>query len=205
MRRIKRCGPVAALSVVIFLALGRAGGQDLVVGINVVNPMRDSMANQNALLDQLKAAGVHIIRCGISNDDKGIDFAKRAAAHGIRIHLIVGREYMPGAPSRPYQPDVYPAMWGGHPLSYADPALSKAAFQKLFDSLDANNIQLAGVELGNEINWQHSIQNFHSPAKAKSSASRTWTMIPRAIRSPRAFFNTSRFLLCLKKSATTPA
>jgi len=100
---------------------------------------------------------------------------------------------------------VYPAMWGGHPLSYADPALSKAAFQKLFDSLDANNIQLAGVELGNEINWQHSIQNFHSPAKAKSSASRTWTMIPRAIRSPRAFFNTSRFLLCLKKSATTPA
>jgi hypothetical protein len=64
-------------------------------------------------------------------------------------------------------------MWGGHPLSYADPALSKAAFQKLFDSLDANNIQLAGVELGNEINWQHSIQNFHSPAKAESSASRT--------------------------------
>ena len=173
MRRIKRCGPVAALSVVIFLALGRAGGQDLVVGINVVNPMRDSMANQNALLDQLKAAGVHIIRCGISNDDKGIDFAKRAAAHGIRIHLIVGPEYMPGAPSRPYQPDVYPAMWGGHPLSYADPALSKAAFQKLFDSLDANKIQLAGVELGNEINWQHSIQNFHSPAKAESSASRT--------------------------------
>jgi hypothetical protein len=205
MRRIKRCGPVAALSVVIFLALGRAGGQDLVVGINVVNPMRDSMANQNALLDQLKAAGVHIIRCGISNDDKGIDFAKRAAAHGIRIHLIVGPEYMPGAPSRPYQPDVYPAMWGGHPLSYADPALSKAAFQKLFDSLDANNIQLAGVELGNEINWQHSIQNFHSPAKAKSSASRTWTMIPRAGTSPRAFFNTSRFSLYLKKSATTPA
>lgn len=205
MRRIKRCGPVAALSVVIFLALGRAGGQDLVVGINVVNPLRDSMANQNAMLDQLKAAGVHIIRCGISNDDKGIDFAKRAAAHGIRIHLIVGPEYMPGAPSRPYQPDVYPAMWGGHPLSYADPALSKAAFQKLFDSLDANNIQLAGVELGNEINWQHSIQNFHSPAKAKSSASRTWTMIPRASRSPRAFFNTSRFSLCLKKSATTPA
>jgi hypothetical protein len=33
MRRIKRCGSVAALSVAIFLALGRAGGQDLVVGI----------------------------------------------------------------------------------------------------------------------------------------------------------------------------
>ena len=28
-------------------------------------------------------------------------------------------------------------MWGGHPLSFADPALSKTDFQKLFDSLDA--------------------------------------------------------------------
>ncbi len=50
------------------------------------------------------------------------------------------------APSRPYQPDVYPAMWGGHPLSYANPVLSKAFFQKLFESLDANNLGLAGVE-----------------------------------------------------------
>src|SRR5271169_7147212 len=64
--------------------------QDMVVGVNVVNPMRASVAGQNILLSQLKAVQVRVIRCGISNDDKGIDFAKRAAAQGIGIQFIVG-------------------------------------------------------------------------------------------------------------------
>jgi hypothetical protein len=42
--------------------------QEMVVGVNVVNPMRASVADQNALLAQLKAAHVTVIRCGISND-----------------------------------------------------------------------------------------------------------------------------------------
>jgi hypothetical protein len=86
-------------------------------------------------------------------DDKGIDFAKRAAAQGIRLQLIVGPQYTPNAPTRPYQPKEFPAVWGVHPLSYADPTLSKTAFQRLFDGLDAIGIELVGVELGNEINW----------------------------------------------------
>jgi hypothetical protein len=39
----------------------------MVVGVNVVNPMRASIADQNALLSQLKAAEVHVILCGIPN------------------------------------------------------------------------------------------------------------------------------------------
>jgi hypothetical protein len=72
-----------------FVALlsGAVYAQDVVVGVNVVNPMRASVADQNAVFDQLQAAHVQVIRCGISNDDKGIDFAKRAAAKGIRIML----------------------------------------------------------------------------------------------------------------------
>ena len=58
--------------------------QDVVVGVNVVNPMRASVADQNAVFDQLQAAHVQVIRCSISNDDKGIDFATRAAAAGRR-------------------------------------------------------------------------------------------------------------------------
>jgi len=156
------------LAFLVFLS-GPVHAQDVVVGVNVVNPMRASVTNQNVLFDQLQAAGVHVIRCGISNDDKGIDFAKRAAAHGIRIQLITGAQYAPDAPSRPYQPEVYPAMWGGHPLSYAyaDPELSKAAFQKLFDNLDANNLELAGVELGNEINWAAFNPEFPLPGEGK--------------------------------------
>jgi hypothetical protein len=168
MHSIRQCGSIAfSFAAIIFLAPVRTPAQEMVVGVNVVNPMRSSVADQNTLLNQLKAAQVHVIRCGISNDDKGIDFAKRAAAEGIRIQLIVGPQYAPDAPSRPYQPDKFAAMWGGHPLSYAEPALSKAAFQKLFDSLDANGIPLAGVELGNEINWAAFNPEFPLPGEGK--------------------------------------
>ena len=37
--------------------------------MNVVNPMRASVADQNAVFNQLEAAHVHVIRCGISNDE----------------------------------------------------------------------------------------------------------------------------------------
>ncbi|MGB7760843.1 MAG: PDZ domain-containing protein [Bryobacteraceae bacterium] len=77
---------------------------------------------------------MHVICCAISNDGKGIDFAEHAAAHGIRVQLGIGPEFALGAASRPYQPHLCPTMWGGHPLSYAGPALSKTAFQKLFDT-----------------------------------------------------------------------
>src|SRR6202034_318429 len=101
-------------AAILFGAPALAAAQDMVVGVNVVNPMRASVADQNALLGQLEAAQVRVIRCGISNDDKGIDFARRAAAQGIHIQLIVNAAYPPDAPTRPYQPDEFPAMWGGH-------------------------------------------------------------------------------------------
>ncbi|WP_260735909.1 glycoside hydrolase 5 family protein [Tunturiibacter lichenicola] len=160
-------GFTAVLVALSLLAPPRMPAQDMVVGVNVVNPMRATLANQNTLLSELKAAQVHVIRCGISNDDKGIDFARRAAAQGIRIQLIVGAEYPPNSPTRPYQPNLFPAMWGGHPLSFAAPALSRVAFQKLFDSLDTNGISLAGIELGNEINWAAFNPEFPLPGEGK--------------------------------------
>lgn len=58
-------------------------------------------------------------------------------------------------------------MWGGPPLSYADPELYRTAFQKLFDALDANGIELAGIELGNEINWAAFNPEFLLPGEGK--------------------------------------
>ncbi len=164
---MRRTSVAVLFLVVCFLVPERVRAQEMVVGVNVVNPMRASVADQNALLSQLKAAQVRVIRCGISNDAKGIDFARRAAAQGIRIQLIVGADYPPDAPTRAYQPNAFPAMWSGHPLSYADPALSKAAFQRLFDNLDTNGIALAGVELGNEINWAAFNAEFPLPGEGK--------------------------------------
>ena len=190
---------VAVLFLAIcFLVPARVRAQEMVVGVNVVNPMRASVADQNALLGQLKAAHVRVIRCGISNDDKGIDFARRAAAQGIRIQLIVGPDCPPGATSRPYQPNVFPAMWGGHPLSYADPALSKAAFQRLFDSLDTNGIALAGVELGNEINWAAFNAEFPLPGEGKILSLRDLADDPEGKQIAKGFVQYIKVLAALK-------
>jgi hypothetical protein len=186
------------VAAVFFLAAARIPAQGLVVGVNVVNPMRASVANQNTLLGQLKAADVRVIRCGISNDDKGVDFAKRAADRGIRIQLIVGPEYQPNAPSRAYQPDVFPAMWGGHPLSFADPALSKAAFRHLFDGLDANGITLAGVELGNEINWAAFNPEFPLPGEGKILSFQDLTQDSEGKQIAKGFLQYIKILEALK-------
>ena len=201
MQSIKRHRSIAVFFLSIFvLAPARVAAQDIVVGMNVVNPMRASVADQNSLLSQLKAAQVRVIRCGISNDEKGIDFAKRAAAQGIRIQLIVGPQYTPDAPSRPYQPDVFPAMWGGHPLSFADPALSKANFQKLFDSLDANDITLAGVELGNEINWAAFNPEFPLPGEGKILSRQDLEQDPEGKQIAKGFLQYIKILAVLKEA-----
>jgi hypothetical protein len=75
MHCIKRRGSIAVFFVaVFFLAPARAPAQDMVVSVNVVNPMRASVADQNTLLSQLKPAQVRVIRCGISDDNKGFRF-----------------------------------------------------------------------------------------------------------------------------------
>ena len=102
MRQMSASGSLAAFFVAVFLfAPTPAPAQDLVVGVNAVNPMPASVANQSALLVQFKGAGVHVICCAISNDGKGIDFAEHAAAHGIRVQLGIGPEFALERPRGP--------------------------------------------------------------------------------------------------------
>jgi hypothetical protein len=173
--------------------------QEMVVGVNVVNPMRASVADQNALFAQLKAAHVTVIRCGISNDDKGIDFAKRALAQGIRLQLIVGPQYAPNAPMRAYQPNEFPAMWGGPPLSSADPVLSEENFQRLFDSLDAGGTELAGVELGNEINWAAFNPEFPLPGEGKILSLQDLDSDPEGKEIAKGFLQYVKVMAALKE------
>jgi hypothetical protein len=161
------CGTLLGYALAAGFTLTPAHGEDMAVGVNVVNPLRASVADQNALIAQLKAAGVRVIRASVTPDDKGIDFAKRVYAAGIKIELGVSAQYPPDAPKRAYQPDTYPNMWSGHPLSYADPELSRAYFQSLIDKLEANGIVLAGFELGNEINWAAFNPEFPLPGDGK--------------------------------------
>lgn len=158
------------LWVLLCLASGCSAvlAQSVVVGVNVVNPLRASKAQQDAILGELNRAGVRVIRAGVTADDAGVDFVLRAAANGIALLLILDFRYTPDAPTRPYLPNVFPEMWGGHPLSSADPDLSKAYFELLLGQIEARGIKLVGLELGNEINWAAFNAEFPLPGEGKN-------------------------------------
>lgn len=148
--------PFQSIVVSIFLVipslLSASARADITVGVNVVGLLKLGADQQNTVLNDLKGAGVRVIRTGISPDDKGVDFAKRAYARGIKIDFIVGVQFRPDAPTRPWRPTEFPGDWSGHPLSYADPEQFRAYFQPLLDKLDAAGVRLAAFELGNELN-----------------------------------------------------
>jgi hypothetical protein len=189
---------IVAVIVIAFTVAGRAQANDLVVGVNVVNPTRASVADQDAIIGQLKAARVRVIRAPLTPDDKGIDFAKRVYAQRIKIELQVGPQYPPNAPTRPYQPKEFPDMWGGHPLSSADPDLSRVYFQSFIANLEANGIVLAGLELGNEINWTAFNAEFPLPGKGVNFGLQDLYNDPEAKQIAKGYLQYLKILEALK-------
>jgi hypothetical protein len=138
-----------------------------VVGVNA--PMGSlTIEQQNINLANLHAAGVHYIRAGITSDDKGIEFARRAQEQGISILWLVQLQYRPGAPIRPW-PNEFNT-WGGPPLSATDPDQFRKYFEPLLAKLEAANVTLAGFELGNEINSPMFNSDFSMPAETPTQS-----------------------------------
>jgi hypothetical protein len=144
------------------LTIRTVQAQNVLLGVNASMGSL-SVEQQNAILAELHAAGIHFIRSGITADDKGVDFARRAQAQGIRILWLVQLQYRPGAASRPW-PNAF-GVWGGPPLSAADPDQFRKYFEALLAKLDATGVTLAGFELGNEINSPMFNADFSMPAE----------------------------------------
>jgi hypothetical protein len=159
---------VAILGCVLCAHLGlrpaqaQAPIQNLILGVNAAMGSL-SVEQQNTILAELRAAGIHCIRTGITPDENGVDFARRAQAQGIRILWLAQLQYRPGAPGRPW-PNAF-GVWGGPPLSAADPDQFRNYFAPLFAKLDAAGVTLAGIELGNEINSPMFNADFTLPAE----------------------------------------
>src|SRR5271165_1836848 len=199
MHDIKRRWPTAVLFVgIFFLAPARASAQEMVVGVNVVNSMRAGLADQNTLLSRLKAAEVRVIRCGISNDDKGIDFAKRAAAQGIRIHLIVGQEYPPDAPRGSTSPMSSPTCGAGIRSLLPTPRSPKQPFNVSSTTWTQTGIALAGIELGNEINWAAFNPEFPLPGEGKILSLQDLEDDPEGKQIAKGFLQYIKVLVALK-------
>jgi hypothetical protein len=160
----KLVGSVVTLGLLLCaLAPSRsAQAQNAILGV-VASLESMSVDQQNAVLGELHGAGVHFIRAGITSDEKGVDFARRAQAQGVKIDWLVQLQYRPDAAVRPW-PNAFNT-WGGSPLSAADPDRFRAYFEPLLARLDAAGVVLAGFELGNEINSPVFNADFSLPAE----------------------------------------
>jgi hypothetical protein len=132
---------VVLLGFVLLVPLASAQTRDVVVGVNLVNgPDQLTPEEQDTILNNMKSAGARVIRAGIDNSEKSLDFAQRVYAHGIKIEWIAW-----GIPSAS----------GNMILSSADPERFRTYFEPLRAKLESKGIVLAGLELGNEINWSN--------------------------------------------------
>lgn len=169
--RVRRMACVAALGTLLSIVLlaGTAQARDVIRGVDFVHPLQFSTEDQNAKLSELQSLGVHVIRFGMyaEDEDKNVDFIKRAYAHKISTVLILHGLYAPGAPARPFRPKEFPGMWSGPPLSALDPVRSAQYFQELIGKLEAARDMLAGLELENEINMAGNNPDFRLPGEGR--------------------------------------
>ena len=135
---------------------------DLATGINT-NIQVWTPASRDALIDQLATSKVKVIRASFHSPRPFYyDMAKRLYDKGIKMDLMVGPSYMPGANLR-----AKSKLRDAYPLSQADPELTKKDVQDVFDNLDKEGVVLEGVELDNEFNWADFNGDFPVPGQGK--------------------------------------
>lgn len=185
------------LALVMTGQLGLAQGTKCPVGVNVNSFQNFSAADQQAIVEQLKRSGVGFVRTFLRPDDKNMTLAKDLQSEGIGLVLVTGAEFYPNAPLRPA--DEKRHMRSAMPLSYADPERSRAYYQTVFDKLDEKGVVLAGVELGNEINWTDFNGDFPIPGQGKSFTFEDLSRDPEAKKVAQGFLQYLKVLAALKE------
>jgi hypothetical protein len=85
MKRLTSIASIAWALMTAVAAPALASQPPPVVGVNLVNePYKQTALEQEATFRALQAAGVHVIRAGIPDNDQGLAFAQRAYPTGSR-------------------------------------------------------------------------------------------------------------------------
>ena len=166
MARIKPTGLIltASLMLAMLPAQGFSQARDLAVGVGFVfAPYNLPPAEQETILGQMQRAGVRVVRCSMSYDDKGLDFAQRVNAHGIKIIWLVGLTPAAGTPW-PHAPEGFKGLWQGYPLSAIDPDRFRAGYAC---QTRGERNSVGGLRAGNEINWAGFNADFSLPGEGR--------------------------------------
>ena len=167
------------------------------VGVNVNSFQNFSAAEQQVIVEQLKRSRVGFVRTYLRPDDKNMTLAKTLQSEGIGLVLVTDASFRPDAPLRPA--DEKRHMRSARPLSYADPERSRAYYQTIFDKLDEKGVVLAGVELGNEVNWTDFNGDFPIPGQGKAFTLGDLARDPEAKKVAQGFLQYLKVLTALKE------
>jgi hypothetical protein len=200
MKRLTSMASIAFALMAAIAAPALAGQPAPVVGANLVNePYKQTALEQDATFQALQAAGVHVIRAGIPDNDQGLAFAQRAYTHGIKIEWLLGVYPDPGTPW-PRLPDAYKGkgLWRGYPLSTANADVFKAAIGAQLARLENEGVVLAGLELGNEINWTGFNADLPLPAQGRILNEKDLTNDPEGRQIAQGYLRYLKTLAALK-------
>ncbi len=192
--------PILVLVCLLLASLfpvGAAAG-DVVVGVNLVDAPYDlTIAEQQSILAAMQTAGVRVIRGAIPQGEKGIDWAERVYAHGIKIEWLVSGASAPGTPW-PHAPNGFSGMWEAPPLSKLDPDKFRADFGPLLATLEAKGMVLAGFEFLNEFNWAGFNADFPLPGQGRVLGARDLLSDPEGQLIAKGFLQYLKTLAVLK-------
>jgi hypothetical protein len=167
------------------------------VGVNVNSFQNFSAEEQESIVQQLKHCKVRFVRTSLRPDEKNMNLAKRLQDEGIGLVLVPGVEYLPGTKQR--LANAVNHLRAAMPLSAADPERSRTYYQTLFDKLDAKGVVLAGVELGNELNWADFNGDFPALGRGKSFTLGDLSRDPEAKQVAKGFLQYLKALKVLKE------
>jgi len=184
--------------LIIWFAATLVRAQDAAVGVGFVfAPYKLPPAEQETILGHMEHAGVRVVRCSMSYDDKGLDFAQRVYAHGVKIIWMVGLTPAPGTPW-PHAPEGFKGLWKGYPLSAIDPDHFRTNFEPMLAKLEAKGIVLEAFEPGNEINWAGFNADFSLPGEGRVLEMEDLTNDPEGRRVAKGFLQYIKLLEVLK-------
>ena len=179
-------------------APAQAKSEDAAVGVGFVfGPNNLPPAEQETILGQMQQAGVRVVRCSTSYDDKGVEFAQRVYAHGIKIIWLVGLTPAAGTPW-PHAPKGFEGLWQGYPLSAIDPDRFRTNFEPMLAKLEAKGIVLEAFEPGNEINWAGFNADFSLPGEGRVLGMNDLSKDPEGKQVAKGFLQYIRLLEALK-------
>jgi hypothetical protein len=183
-----------ALALVLGLAYSMPAFSETQVGVNFTTGERLSSSAQTAALTNMQASGVRVIRLPLElwNGSYAASVAtiEAAYARGIRVIAILTLSdpatMQSGAVPRPANPALG-TTWAEYGLTQLSPMNFAAVIEPVLKQLDSAGVVLAGIELGNEINWTLFNGDFPTPGQGRVFGNADMVSNPEAIKIAQGF------------------